>query len=143
MMTELLYHCTSCDLVFPDIGTMSGHIKRDHEAPFTEDALERVRRRAQELGDEDEDDDDDEGEDQLLPSDPRAARKELERVRKVSTVWISERNAPALESVLAELGRLQTHWDLAGAELARLSYEAGKVRELVEWVLHSDCGLES
>lgn len=143
MVTELLYHCTSCDLCFPDVGAMSAHIKRDHEPPFREDELERFRRRAQDLGDEDEDDDDDEGEDQLLPSSPRAARKELERIRKVSAIWISDRNASALESVLAELGRLETHWDLGAAELARLSHDVAKVRELVEWVLHSDCGLAS
>lgn len=143
MIAELNYHCTSCDLVFANIDAMAAHIQRDHEPPFQEDELERLRRLAQEVDDEDEDDDDDEGEDQLLPSSPRDARKELERVSKVAAVWISDRNAGALESVLAELDRLEPHWDLCAAELARLSCDVGKVRRLVEWVLHADCGLES
>lgn len=142
-MTVETYHCTTCDLDFPKIGSMAAHIKKTHEHTNLEDELESIRRRALNLPDDDEDEDDDEAEDELLPANPHAAGRKLEHLRRVSTVAIAERNYTALQELLVELERLETHWELCAAVLLRHSREGCKVRQLVEWVVHSDCGGDS
>lgn len=137
------YHCTTCDLDFPKIGSMAAHIKKTHEQQTREGELEHTRRRALNVPDDDEDEDEDEAEDELLPSSPVMAGNRLEHLRRVSAVAIAERNVAALEELQVELERLETHWRLCASALAERSREIEQVRRLVEWVLHDDCGLDS